>query len=140
MTNSRLASKTALITGATSNIGRAIAAGFAAEGAHVVASGRSPQRGAELIEEIKANGGRAEFVPMDLDGTPQACGALAAEAARLLGSPIDILVNNLLSHTRPHRPATGRRGRWPSGNGSLWTCDSGTVTRTNQARPCKHLG
>jgi NAD(P)-dependent dehydrogenase (short-subunit alcohol dehydrogenase family) len=94
MTNSRLRNKTALITGATSNIGRAIALEFAAEGAHVVASGRSPQRGAELIEEIKANGGRAEFVPMELDGTPQACSALAAEAARLLGGRIDILVNN----------------------------------------------
>jgi NAD(P)-dependent dehydrogenase (short-subunit alcohol dehydrogenase family) len=94
MTNSRLRNKAALVTGATSNIGRAIAAGFAAEGAHVVATGRSPERGAELIEEIKANGGRAEFVPMDLDGTPRACGALAAEAARLLGGGIDILVNN----------------------------------------------
>jgi NAD(P)-dependent dehydrogenase (short-subunit alcohol dehydrogenase family) len=94
MTDSRLMNKTALITGATSNIGRAIATRFAAEGAHVVASGRSTQRGAELIEEIKANGGRAEFVPMDLDGTPQACTALAAEAARLLGGRIDILVNN----------------------------------------------
>jgi NAD(P)-dependent dehydrogenase (short-subunit alcohol dehydrogenase family) len=93
MTYSRLRNKRALITGATSNIGRAIAIEFAAEGAHVVASGRSPQRGAELIEEIKANGGRAEFVPMDLDGSVQACSALAAEAARLLGG-IDILVNN----------------------------------------------
>jgi NAD(P)-dependent dehydrogenase (short-subunit alcohol dehydrogenase family) len=94
MTYSRLKNKTALITGATSNIGRAIAVGFAAEGAHVVASGRSPQRGAELIEEITASGGRAEFVPMDLDGSVQACSALAAEAARLLGGGIDILVNN----------------------------------------------
>ncbi|WP_422325643.1 SDR family NAD(P)-dependent oxidoreductase, partial [Trebonia sp.] len=41
MTCSRLSDKTALITGATSNIGRAIAIEFAAEGAHVVASGRS---------------------------------------------------------------------------------------------------
>ena len=49
MTYSRLRDKTALITGATSNIGRAIAIEFAAEGAHVVASGRSPQRGAELF-------------------------------------------------------------------------------------------
>jgi NAD(P)-dependent dehydrogenase (short-subunit alcohol dehydrogenase family) len=94
MTYSRLRNKTALITGATSNIGRAIAIEFAAEGAHVVASGRSPQRGAELIEEITANGGQAEFVPMDLDGSVQACSALAAGATRLLGGGIDILVNN----------------------------------------------
>jgi NAD(P)-dependent dehydrogenase (short-subunit alcohol dehydrogenase family) len=93
MTESRLRNKSALITGATSNIGRAIAVEFAAEGAHVVASGRSPQRGSELIEEITASGGRAEFVPMDLDGSTQACNALAAEAASLTGG-IDILVNN----------------------------------------------
>jgi short chain dehydrogenase len=90
MTCSRLRNKTALITAATRNIGRAIAIEFAAEGAHVVASGRSPHRGAELIEEITANGGRAEFVPMDLDGSVQACSALAAEATRLLGGGIDI--------------------------------------------------
>jgi len=94
MMQSRLENKTALVTGATSNIGRAIAVGFAAQGAHVVASGRSPQRGAELIEGIKAAGGRAEFVAKDLDGTVHACNALAAEAARLLGGRIDILVNN----------------------------------------------
>jgi NAD(P)-dependent dehydrogenase (short-subunit alcohol dehydrogenase family) len=94
MTRTRLRDKTALITGATSNIGRAIAVEFAAEGAHVVASGRSPQRGAELIEEIKASGGRAEFLPADLDGTEEASRELAAGAARVLGGRIDILVNN----------------------------------------------
>ena len=41
----RLEDKTALVTGATSNIGRAIATAFAAEGAHVIVSGRSHQRG-----------------------------------------------------------------------------------------------
>jgi NAD(P)-dependent dehydrogenase (short-subunit alcohol dehydrogenase family) len=106
MTCSRLRDKTALITGATSNIGRAIAIEFAAEGAHVVASGRSPQRGAELIEEIKANGGRAEFVPMDLDGSVQACSALAAEATRLLGGGIGILVNNAGIYPRTRTATT----------------------------------
>jgi NAD(P)-dependent dehydrogenase (short-subunit alcohol dehydrogenase family) len=105
MTYSRLMNKTALITGATSNIGRAIAIEFAAEGAHVVASGRSPQRGAELVEEIKASGGRAEFVPMDLDGSAQACSALAAEATRLLGG-IDILVNNAGIYPATHTATT----------------------------------
>src|SRR3954451_17283044 len=45
----RLEHKTALVTGATSNIGRAIATAFAAEGAHVIVSGRNPQRGAEVV-------------------------------------------------------------------------------------------
>jgi NAD(P)-dependent dehydrogenase (short-subunit alcohol dehydrogenase family) len=106
MNNSRLRNKTALITGATSNIGRAIAVEFSAEGAHVVASGRSPQRGAELIEEIRASGGRADFVPMHLDGSVQACNTLAAEAARLLGGGIDVLVNNAGIYPGGHTTTT----------------------------------
>src|SRR6202011_1894477 len=58
----RLEAKTALVTGATSNIGRAIATAFSAEGAHVVVSGRSRERGGEVLDEIRASGGRADFV------------------------------------------------------------------------------
>src|ERR1700743_1304960 len=66
---SRLAGKTALVTGATSNIGRAIAIAFAAEGAHVAVSGRDRARGPAVIKEIEAAGGRADFVPAGLDGS-----------------------------------------------------------------------
>jgi NAD(P)-dependent dehydrogenase (short-subunit alcohol dehydrogenase family) len=90
----RLAGKTALVTGATSNIGRAIAVAFAAEGAHVVVSGRDGSRGAEVIEEIRASGGRADFVAADLDGSVRASSELATRAASVLGGRIDILVNN----------------------------------------------
>ena len=90
----RLAGKTALVTGATSNIGRAIAVAFAAEGAHVVVSGRDRSRGAEVIEEIRAGGGRADFVAADLDGSAQASADLAGRAAAILGDRIDDLVNN----------------------------------------------
>jgi NAD(P)-dependent dehydrogenase (short-subunit alcohol dehydrogenase family) len=90
----RLAGKTALVTGATSNIGRAIAVSFADEGAHVVVSGRDRARGSEVIEEIKDAGGRADFVASDLDGSARASRELATEATRLLGGRIDILVNN----------------------------------------------
>ena len=90
----RLAGKTALVTGATSNIGRAIAEAFAAQGAHVVVSGRSAGRGAEVVDGIRALGGRADFVPADLDGSAAASRALAEEAARVLGGRIDVLVNN----------------------------------------------
>src|SRR3978361_1697392 len=71
--SARLQDKTALVTGATSNIGRAIAVAFAAEGAHVVVSGRNRAR----------PGGR-----------PQASAGLSAEATRVLGGRIDVLVNN----------------------------------------------
>ena len=90
----RLEGKTALVTGATSNIGRAIAIGFGSEGAHVVVSGRSVERGAEVVDRIRAGGGRAEFVAADLDGTPMAAMKLATEATRALCGRIDILVNN----------------------------------------------
>src|ERR1700683_2547609 len=90
----RLEGKTALVTGATSNIGRAIALAFGAQAAHVVVSGRSLERGALVVEQIRAAGGRADFVRANLDGSAQASADLAAEARRVLGGRIDILVNN----------------------------------------------
>ncbi|EXU65783.1 short-chain dehydrogenase [Streptomyces sp. PRh5] len=90
----RLQDKRALVTGATSNIGRAIAERFAAEGAHVVVSGRSAERGTEVVDAIRARGGRADFVRADLDGSAEASRALAEEAASVLGGGIDVLVNN----------------------------------------------
>ncbi|MQY22027.1 SDR family NAD(P)-dependent oxidoreductase [Nocardia macrotermitis] len=91
---SRLAGKTALITGSTSNIGRAIAEAYAAQGAHVVVSGRDDARAHEVVERIRAAGGRADYVRAELDGTPEASRALAREATAILGGRIDILVNN----------------------------------------------
>ncbi|MFD9490337.1 SDR family NAD(P)-dependent oxidoreductase [Streptomyces sp. NPDC060005] len=90
----RLEGRTALVTGATSNIGRAIAEAFAAQGAHVAVSGRSAERGEEVVEGIRARGGRADFVRADLDGSAAASRALAEEATRVLGGRIDVLVNN----------------------------------------------
>src|SRR3954471_4851384 len=92
--STRLEDKTALVTGATSNIGRAIATAFAAEAAHVIVSGRSAQRGAEVVEQIHAAGGHADFIGADLDGSAQASLGLAADATRALGGRIDVLVNN----------------------------------------------
>jgi NAD(P)-dependent dehydrogenase (short-subunit alcohol dehydrogenase family) len=89
----RLAGKRALVTGSTSNIGRAIAVAFGREGAHVVVSGRNAARGAAVVEEIRAAGGKAEFVAAELDGSKAASAALADRATELLGG-IDILVNN----------------------------------------------
>ncbi|XMN10998.1 SDR family NAD(P)-dependent oxidoreductase [Streptomyces griseobrunneus] len=90
----RLQGKTALVTGSTSNIGRAIATAFAAEGAHVVVSGRNGERGRAAVGEIRAADGRADFVEADIDGTTAASDRLAEEASRVLGGRIDILVNN----------------------------------------------
>ncbi|WP_037577583.1 SDR family NAD(P)-dependent oxidoreductase [Phaeacidiphilus oryzae] len=93
----RLQGKTALVTGSTSNIGRAIAEAYAAEGAYVLVSGRSERRGAEVVEGIRARGGRADFLRAELDGSAAASTELAERAERaaaLLGGRIDILVNN----------------------------------------------
>lgn len=88
MTTGELAGKTALVTGATSGIGRASAIALAAAGAEVVVHGRDGGRGAQVIEEIALTGGRARFVQADL-GDP----AQVDELAEAVGD-VDILVNN----------------------------------------------
>ncbi len=79
---------TALVTGATSGIGRAIAEELARQGAEVVVHGRDAGRGAQVVDAIAAAGGKARFVAADL-GEPGELTALASEAG-----PVDVLVNN----------------------------------------------
>jgi NAD(P)-dependent dehydrogenase (short-subunit alcohol dehydrogenase family) len=88
----RLESKTALITGSTSGIGRAIAEAFAREGARVIVSGRDEPRGADVVAGIRAAGGTAAFVSADIS-TVAGARALAEQASAPFG-PVDVLVNN----------------------------------------------
>lgn len=62
----RLAKKIALITGGYGGMGRASARLFAREGATVFVAGRNPERGNSLVAEIKASGGKAEFLELDV--------------------------------------------------------------------------
>ncbi len=81
--------RTVLITGASQGIGRACALAFAASGHRIVAGARQTGKLAELVEEIRANGGEAEAVSLDVL-SQTSVGALA----RSHGKAIDILVNN----------------------------------------------
>jgi NAD(P)-dependent dehydrogenase (short-subunit alcohol dehydrogenase family) len=82
------AGSTALVTGATSGIGREIALELAARGADVVVHGRSAERGAKTVCDIENVGGKARFVAADLNDADDVR-RLAIEAG-----PVDILINN----------------------------------------------
>ena len=88
-----LSGKRALVTGATSGIGRATAIGLAAAGAMVAVSGRDKENGLAVVDRILASGGSAVFVAADLVDAGAALD-LAARATEALGGRVDILVNS----------------------------------------------
>src|SRR6195952_961646 len=87
-----LKSRTAVVTGASIGIGRAIAKGLAREGVRVVAVARRNDLLEKLVQEVKADGGT--IIPLAQDIVqPDAATKLAAAAVAELGH-VDILVNN----------------------------------------------
>jgi NAD(P)-dependent dehydrogenase (short-subunit alcohol dehydrogenase family) len=86
----KLPNTSAIVTGATSGMGRATALLFAREGASVLASGRNPERGTALVEEIRAAGGRAELVAGDVS-LPATNERLVEECERSFGG-VDTIV------------------------------------------------
>jgi NAD(P)-dependent dehydrogenase (short-subunit alcohol dehydrogenase family) len=78
----------ALVTGATSGIGRAVARKLAADGFAVIVHGRDAARGAAVVDEITASGGQARFIAAEL--TELSGIERLADAA----SEVDVLVNN----------------------------------------------
>ncbi|MFZ0275123.1 MAG: SDR family oxidoreductase [Acidobacteriaceae bacterium] len=86
-------SSTALITGGTSGIGRATANKLAQLGIHVLVVGRNAERGKKTIEEIRALGGKADFISSDLQDAASAR-AVAQRAVELGNGHVDILINN----------------------------------------------
>jgi NAD(P)-dependent dehydrogenase (short-subunit alcohol dehydrogenase family) len=78
----------ALVTGATSGIGRAAALRLGSDGFAVVVHGRDAGRGAEVVKDIEVEGGRARFVAADLSDPTEIDDFVAQLDA------IDVLVNN----------------------------------------------
>lgn len=82
----------ALVTGASRGIGRAAALALAREGAHIIATARTQAGLEELDDEIKANGGNATLVTMDVNDRPAL--PRLAEAIRERWGKLDIIVLN----------------------------------------------
>jgi 3-oxoacyl-[acyl-carrier protein] reductase len=87
-----LGGKTALVTGASQGIGRAIAKGLAAEGVHVAVAARRMGLLSELAKDIEQAGGKPPLIIETDLYQPESPERLAAAAAQKLGR-IDILIN-----------------------------------------------
>jgi NAD(P)-dependent dehydrogenase (short-subunit alcohol dehydrogenase family) len=84
---------TALITGGTSGIGRATAKKLALLGIHVLVVGRNAERGKKTVDELRAAGGKADFISSDLRDAASAR-EVAKRAIELGNGHVDILINN----------------------------------------------
>jgi NAD(P)-dependent dehydrogenase (short-subunit alcohol dehydrogenase family) len=107
LTAKRLKDRIALITGASSGIGRAAALAFAREGAHVLLLARTLKALEEVDDRVRAEGGKATLIPLDLaDG--KAIDALGPSLYERFGR-LDVLVGNaaILGRLSPltHVPA-----------------------------------
>lgn len=97
------AGRTALVTGARSGIGRAVALGLADAGADVLLWGRGPAGMDEVADEVRTRGRTAEVVTADLGDLD----AVRETATELLGRrQVDVLVNNAGTIRRQDAAAT----------------------------------
>jgi NAD(P)-dependent dehydrogenase (short-subunit alcohol dehydrogenase family) len=116
-----LTGQVALVTGASSGIGRHLAALLAAAGAQVALAARRADRLGELAREIEAAGGQSLPIPCDVTQANEAAAAVSTAETEL--GPLSILVNNagvvvskpLLEHTEAdwdYVVDTNLKGAW----------------------------
>jgi NAD(P)-dependent dehydrogenase (short-subunit alcohol dehydrogenase family) len=86
--SNNLEGQKALVTGATSGIGKAVALRLGLDCAEVIVHGRDAERGSEVVETITAAGGSARFEAADLSDADD-----VRRLAKVVGD-IDVLVNN----------------------------------------------
>jgi NAD(P)-dependent dehydrogenase (short-subunit alcohol dehydrogenase family) len=91
MSSSRFTGKSALVTGASSGIGRAVALALGREGARVLAVGRRKERLEAVVSDLAAAGATARLAVADVRDEA-ACGAIVAGAVEAFGG-LDLLVN-----------------------------------------------
>ncbi|MFM2370492.1 MAG: hypothetical protein RIS85_214 [Pseudomonadota bacterium] len=101
MSVGRLSGRAAVITGAADGIGHGIARRFVGEGAAVIVADYDAERGPIVAEELRAMGGRAEFIRCDVTDKANVHAAVDLCADRF-GS-VDVLVNNAYRGDVPQR-------------------------------------
>ncbi|WP_299775617.1 glucose 1-dehydrogenase [uncultured Pseudoteredinibacter sp.] len=87
-----LEGRNALVTGASSGIGRCLALGLAKAGANIIVAARRQERLAELVQEIEAQGGKALAVSMDVTNKDSIQSAY--DQAESTFGTVDVIVNN----------------------------------------------
>jgi NAD(P)-dependent dehydrogenase (short-subunit alcohol dehydrogenase family) len=87
-----LAGKIALITGSTDGVGRLVARRLGEAGMEILVHGRDAARGAAVVSEIKASGGKAQFFAADLSSLDEVRGL--ADAVSHHAPRLELLINN----------------------------------------------
>jgi len=88
----KLNGKTALVTGSTDGVGRVVATRLGADGWRVLVSGRDRTRGEQVVAEIKAAGGAAEFMQADLSSMAEV--RRLADVVQQTTKRLELLINN----------------------------------------------
>ncbi len=101
----RMDGKVSLITGSTSGLGAATAQRFATEGAQVIVSGRSEERGQAVVKEIQTAGGEAHFIRCDLQDEGSIQSLIDGAAARF--GRIDNVIANAAATATASGEKTG---------------------------------